>query len=142
MSTLGELSAAALARESSQTAIEFEKRWITWGEMRHVAERLNALIDASGAPAGAPVALIARNRPSAVATLLGLIAKGCTVRMIYPFQSPAAIARNVERLKPAVVVAAAGEFSDEMRATLRTHGIAAIAISDMDATAVPGLERS
>jgi long-chain acyl-CoA synthetase len=141
VSTLEELSIRALARESSRPAIEFEKRWVTWGEMRHVAERMASFLDASGVPPRAPVALIARNRPSAVAALLGLIARGCTIRMIYPFQSPAGMARDVERLKPSAVVGAAEEFTDEVHSVLRTHGIAAIAISDMDATSVPGLER-
>jgi long-chain acyl-CoA synthetase len=141
MNTLEELSKAALAREASQPSIEFERRWFTWGEIRHVAERIGALIDASGAPERSPVALIARNRPSAVAALLGLIARSSTIRMIYPFQSPASMARSVERLKPAAVVGAPEEFTAELRAMLRTQGIAAIAITEMDATSVPGLER-
>jgi long-chain acyl-CoA synthetase len=141
MTTLEELSARALAREASQPSIEFEKRWITWGEMRHVAECISAFIDASGAPPRAPVALVARNRPSVIAALLGLIARGSTIRMIHPFQSSAAMARDVERLKPAAIVGTAEEFTDEMRSVLRTQGIAAIAVSDMDAASVPGLER-
>jgi long-chain acyl-CoA synthetase len=141
MSTLEELSKAALAREASQPSIEFERRWFSWGEIRHVAERMGTLIDASGAPERSPVAVIARNRPSAVAALLGLIARGSTIRMIYPFQSPAAMARSVENLKPAAIVGAPEEFTAEMGSMLRAHGIAAIAISEMDATSVPGLER-
>ena len=142
MSRLEELSLRALAREASQPCIDFEKRWITWGEMRHVAERLGAALDAGGVSARAPVALIARNRPSAVAALLGLIARGCTIRMVYAFQSPAAMARDIERLKPAAVVGAAEEFTDEVLSVLRMNGIAAIALADMDATSIPGLERS
>ncbi len=137
---LEELSKAALAREASRPSIEFERRWISWGEMRHVADRMGTLIDASGAPERSPVAVIARNRPSAVAALLGLIARGATIRMIYPFQSAAAMARSVERLKPAAIVGAPEEFTDELRTMLRTHGIAAVAITDMDASPVAGLE--
>lgn len=51
------------------------------------------------------------------------------------------MARDVERLDPAAVVGAAGEFTDEMRAVLRKQGIAAIALSDMDAAPVPGFEK-
>jgi acyl-coenzyme A synthetase/AMP-(fatty) acid ligase len=140
MSTLEDLAARALAREAAQPSIDFEGRWVTWGEMRHVAERVGSLLDASGAPRGAPVALVARNRPSSVAALLGLIARGHTIRMVHPFQSPAAMARDVERLKPATLVGTAAEFTDEIRSVLRKHGIAAVAISDMDVTPVPGLE--
>ena len=142
MIALDELSARALARDASLPAIEFEGHWFDWGSMRRVADRLGGLIDASGAGAGAAVAFVARSRPSALAALLGLIAKSHTIRMIYPFQSAAGIGRDVERLKPAVIVAAAEDFSDALVELLRTLGIAAIAIREMDALAIPGLERS
>src|SRR6266702_5600246 len=138
--TLSSLVSRALTREPARPAIEFEQRWFTWGEMRQVADRIGALVESSGAPACAPVAFIPRNRPSAVATLLGLIAKNYTVRMIYAFQSGPAIARDIARLEPAVVIAAPGEFSEEVLGILRDQGIAGIAIDDMDANAVPGLE--
>jgi len=51
------------------------------------------------------------------------------------------MARDVERLKPSALVGAAQEFTDDVRSVLRKHGIAAVAISDMDATSVPGFER-
>ena len=142
MIALDHLSARALARDASLPAIEFEGHWFDWGSMRQVADRLGSLIDASGAGAGAPVAFVARTRPSALAALLGLIAKKHTIRMIYPFQSAAGIGRDVERLKPAVIVAAAEDFSDTLVELLRTLGIAAIAIREMDALAIPGLERA
>jgi acyl-coenzyme A synthetase/AMP-(fatty) acid ligase len=136
------LTARALLREENRPAIEFEHRWFNWGQIRHVADRVGALIAASGAPQGAPVALVARNRPCAVAALLGLLAKGHTIRMIYAFQSPAAIARDVHRLQPAAVVAGASEFSDELRAVLHERGIAGIALEEMDARSVSGFEQA
>lgn len=141
-SGLEQLCAQALARPAAQPAIEFEKRWIVWGDVRHVAERIDALIDASGSPASGPVAFVPRNRPSAVAALLGLLARSSHVRMIYAFQSQTAIARDIERLKPAIVVAAVEDFSEEVRAVLAAQGIAAIALSEMDAAAVPGFEQA
>jgi len=139
--TLEELTQRALAREASQPVIDFEGRWFTWGEMRHVAERLGVFLDASGAGARAPVALVARNLPCSVAALLGLIARGHTIRMVHPFQSPAAMARDVERLRPAVLVAPAADFTDEVCAVLRARGTAGVAISEMDSVAVPGFEK-
>jgi acyl-CoA synthetase (AMP-forming)/AMP-acid ligase II len=109
--------------------------------MRQVADRLRRLIDASGVEPQGAVALIPRNRPSAIAALLGLISQGRTVRMIYAFQSGAAIARDVQRLKPAVCVAATEDFSEDVLAALREQGSAAIALEEMDAQAAPGLER-
>lgn len=140
-STLEELTQRALAREASVPAIDFEGRWFTWGEIRHVADRVGSVLDGSGVMARAPVALVARNRPCTVAALLGLISRGHTIRMVHPFQSSAAMARDVERLKPAALVGAAGEFTDDMRSVLLREGVAGIAISDTDASAVSGLEK-
>ena len=104
MTGLAELCAQALGREAAQPAIEFEGRWLNWGDMRRVADRLQALIDACGAGPSAAVAFAPRNRPSAVAALIGLVAASRTIKMIYAFQSGAGIARDIERLEPAIVV--------------------------------------
>lgn len=140
--SLQTMSIQALQRPSAQPAIEFQGEWRNWGEMRGVAERVAALIDASGTAPDAPIAFVARNRPSAVAALLGLIARGRTVRMLYAFQAGVALARDVERMGPAVLVAAREDFSDQLLAVLRTNGTAAIALSEMDAAALPGLGSS
>ncbi|HET8882096.1 MAG TPA: fatty acid--CoA ligase family protein [Solimonas sp.] len=134
------LCTQALARPATQHALEFERRWYTWGELRHVGERLDALLADAGAPRG-PIAFVPRNRPSAIAALLALLARGEHVRMIYAFQSPAAIARDLSRLRPTAVIAAAGDFTDEVLAALRETGAVGIALREMDATAVANFER-
>jgi long-chain acyl-CoA synthetase len=142
ITSLETLCAQALVRSPAQPVIEFQGEWRTWGEVRRVAERLAALIDASGAQPQAPIALVARNRPSAIAALLGLIARGRTICMLYAYQAGAALARDAERIRPAVLVAAREDFSDELISVLREQGTAAIALSEMDASALPGLEQS
>ncbi|MET0285803.1 MAG: fatty acid--CoA ligase family protein [Polyangiales bacterium] len=134
--TLQEMARAAFERDPALEVVEFEHRWYTWGELRQVADRLRTLIDESGA--GASVAFAPRNCPSALAALLGLIAEGRTIKMVYVWQSGAGIARDLERLKPSVFVAAPQELSSEVRETARSLGIALIALTDMDAAFVPG----
>ena len=142
MKALEQLCAAALARDSDRQAVEFEGHWYDWGQMRHVAERVHALLEGSGAGPNAPVIFVPRNRPSALATLLALMAQGRTIRMIYAFQSPLGIARDIARLQSPLVIAAEQDFSPEVKETLRAHGIAGIAIEDMDAHAVADFERA
>jgi long-chain acyl-CoA synthetase len=142
MSRLEDLSAQALLRAPAQPAIEFHGRWFNWGEMRQVAERVAALVEASGADPCAAVALMPRTRPSPMAAMLGLISQGRTIQMVYVYQKPAGIIRDIDRLKPAVLVAAAEDFSDEIRAALLQRRIAAVALTEMDAVAIPGLELS
>jgi acyl-coenzyme A synthetase/AMP-(fatty) acid ligase len=139
---LEDLTAQALARDPGQPSIEFQGHWFTWGDIRKVADTIGALIDASGAAPDAPVAFIPRNRPSAIAALLGLIAEGRTVCMIYAFQSPAGIARDIAKLKPAIVIADAEDFSVEVLAAVKAEGAAAFALGETDASAVSGFEKS
>src|SRR5690349_2748833 len=131
MIDLQQLTERALARDASRQAIEFERRWHTWGELRRLADQLSELLDASAADALAPVAFVPRNRPSAIAALLGLIAKGRSVRMLYAFQSAAALARDVERLPPAVIVADQEDCSPVLLSMLRAKGVAAISLAGM-----------
>ena len=140
--TLDALAQRALRRAPTEPALEYERRIYHWAEMQQVALPLTAALTASGAGAQQPVALIARNRPSAVAALLGLIAARRSVQMVYAFQTPHAIAQNIARLEPAAVVAEASELRDEVLDMLRSQGIAAIVLSDMDAAPLAGFERS
>ena len=141
MSTLEEMGIRALARGPAQ-AVEYDGRWISWEEMQQVADELNNLIDASGADPRAPVALVPRNRPSALAALLGLIARARHIRMVHVYQSASGLVRDIGRLRPAVVVAAAEDLSAEVRSVLQSSGIAGIALTEMGAAPVPGCEHS
>jgi long-chain acyl-CoA synthetase len=142
MNSLQALGLEALARDDDQPAIQFEGRWRTWGDVRRVAESVRRLVESSGAQPRAPVLFIVRNVPAALAALLGLIVAGRTIRMLYSFQSPAAIATDLSRLKPGIVVAAEQDYSAEIRAAIREQGAAAIALYEMETSMLPGLDRS
>lgn len=140
MRPLDDWCAAALGRPPGQPAIEFEGQWTTWGTLRNIAARLDALIEASGAPAGARIAFVPRNHPSAIAALLGLLQKRRRVRMLYAFQSPTALAKEVAKLSPAVLVVDAHDASQALLEVLRQQGIAGIALTADSATTLPGVE--
>lgn len=140
--TLNELSSSILNSPADDPALEFEKRWFTWGELANIADQVTDLITESGAAGSAKIALVAKNRPSAIAAYLGLIAKSFSFRMVYPFQSSAAMSLELAEIKPAVVIAAAESFDDELISTLKSLGIATIALSELSAGFVPGLEHS
>ncbi len=139
---LGQLSTAVLNKPAQTPAIEFGGRWFTWGEMQRVAHVVTELIQASGAAPNAKLVLVARNRPSAIAAYLGLLERQHSFRLVYPFQSAPAMAREIDAIRPAVVLAAADTFSEEIHSLLARRGIAGIGLGESDATAVPGLQRS
>ena len=140
--TLDRNCRAALDRDPAKRAIEYRDHWYDWSWMRGTADRLEALLAAAGADPRAPIGFVPRNRPSAAAALLGLIANARTIRMIYAFQSAQGVARDVGRLKLAAVVAAAEDLSDPVLEVARAQGIAVIAIAEDGVTALPGLARS
>jgi acyl-coenzyme A synthetase/AMP-(fatty) acid ligase len=139
---LAQLAERTLASDPHGEALDYEGRWRLWGELRHVADRVSALIEAAGVGGGAPIAFAPRNRPSAVAAELGLIARGHPIQMIYAFQSQAGLARDIEKLSPALVVLMQEDVGEAVLAALQACGGAAIALADADAAAVPGFETS
>lgn len=141
MSTLQDITAEALSRPESEKALEYERQWCTWGDLRRIADEVTALIEGAGAPRQGPIALIARNRPSSVGALMGLILRGRPIRMVYPFQSPASLGRNLDRLKPAVVLVMAEDDGEALRAILREREIAGIVLDRLTVRPMPGCER-
>ena len=138
MTLLADLCARTLAIDSALPAIEFAGVWHDWGVVQALAQRVRALLADSGIGADTAVSFVPRNRPSALAALIGTLADGRTVRMIYAFQSPAAIAAAIERLESSIVIMALGDFTPEVRAVMTAKGMAGIALSDMAAHALPG----
>ena len=151
MKTLQQLSAEALAREADQPAVNFEGAWYSWGQLREVADQVCDLLEQSGAGIDTTVTFVPRNRPSALASLMAFLSQGRSVRMLYPFQTAASLARQIEQQqtntqqpnhdRPAAVIAAARDFSDEVVAVLREQGIVGISLSEMKAELVTGCER-
>jgi acyl-coenzyme A synthetase/AMP-(fatty) acid ligase len=142
MATVREMAESALGRDPAVPLIEFEHQWTTIGQMRAIADAMNAAIDESGCDPRAPIALIPRNRPAPLAAMLGLAMRERHVRMIHPYQSPSGLARDVARLRPAVVVALAQDFTAEVLGVLRERGTAGIALDGLEVRTAPGCERS
>ncbi len=142
MKTLQQLSAEALQRDPQRPVVEFDGQWYTVGQLQQVAEKVGSLLSESGVAPQSGVTFVPRNRPSALAALLQLLSGGRNIRMLYAFQSAASLARQIGEQQPAVVIAAERDFSPEVIASLQEHGIAGIALSEMDATLVSGCEHS
>jgi acyl-coenzyme A synthetase/AMP-(fatty) acid ligase len=131
---------AALARDPARPAIEFQGQWVSWGQLRRLASQLDALVAQSGLDPRSPIVFVPHNRPSAAAALVAMSRRARSVSMVYAFQSPEAIARDLERLAPALVVASAEVFTPAVRAPLAARGAAAIALHELDASLLAGLE--
>jgi len=140
MKTLEQHCYAALQRNPDLPAIEFEGQWYTWGNIQNFAGELAQALEELNIPPGASVMFMPRNRPSALATLVELLRQGQHIQMQYAFQAPKAVANQLEKNRPAVLIADRQDFSETVVAGMREFGVAGIVLDGNSATILPGLE--
>src|SRR6476661_4292689 len=135
--------AAALAGYGDGQCIEYEGRWYSGDDVMAYADALASLLRDAGVSDDAPVGLVVRNRLPHAAAIIGFIAAGRAISMIYSFQSPAALGRDIEKLALPAIVADEQDWSDEVIEAAGRAGSAGVAISMRPpiVAAVPRLER-
>lgn len=138
-----ETFAAGLASYGEKPCIEFEGRWYSGDDITAYADVINALLRDAGVSDGAPVGLVVRNRLPHATAIVGFLAAGRPVSMIYSFQSPEAIGRDIEKLNLSAIVADRDDWTDPVITAAKRAGSAGVAISLTEPTvaAVDGLER-
>jgi long-chain acyl-CoA synthetase len=87
--------------------------------------------------------LVVRNRLQHSAAIVGFLAAGRPVSMIYSFQSPEAIGRDIEKLELSAIVADREDWTEPVIQAAKRTGSAgvAIALTTPTVAAVQGLER-
>lgn len=135
--------AAGLASYGDRQCIQFEGRWYSGDEIAAYGAAIADVLRSGGVADGAPVGLVVRNRVQHAAAIIGFLAVGRTVSMIYSFQSPESIGRDIEKLELSAVVADREDWTDEVVAACRRAGSAGVAISLTEPTVVSvrGLEQ-
>ena len=96
---------ANLRDHAAHRGIEFEGRWITWGQVARYGEAVVALLDAAGCPPSAKVGIIIRNRLAHAAAVVGLLAHRRSISFVYPFLPAGTILENIEQLGAAAILA-------------------------------------
>ncbi|MDT7794777.1 MAG: long-chain acyl-CoA synthetase, partial [Mycobacterium sp.] len=138
-----ETFAAGLASYVDRPCIEFEGRWYSGNDITAYADAIASALRDGGVADGAPVGLVVRNRLQHAAAIIGFLAAGRPVSMIYSFQSPESIGRDIEKLELSAVIADREDWTDEVITAANRAGSAGVAISLTTPTvaAVDGLER-
>src|SRR6185369_4292515 len=106
------------------------------------ADAIASVLQDAGVADGAPVGLVVRNRLPHAAAIIGFLATGRPVSMIYSFQAPEAIARDIDKLELAAIVAPE-DWTGEVVVAAKRAGSAGVAISLSPPTIAPvdGLAR-
>jgi len=138
-----ETFAAGLASYGAGPCIEFEGRWYSGREVAAYGAAIEDAMRDAGVSNKAPVGLVVRNRLPHAAAIIGFLAAGRPVSMIYSFQSPEAIGRDIEKLKLSAIVAEHEDWTEPVIHAAKRTGSAGVAISMQPplVSAVGGLER-
>jgi acyl-coenzyme A synthetase/AMP-(fatty) acid ligase len=135
--------AAGLGGYGDGQCISFEGRWYSGDDVTDYANGIAEVLRDAGVADHAPVGLVVRNRLPHAAAIMGFIAAGRTVSMIYSFQSAEAIGRDIEKLNLSAIVADDEDWTDEVIAAAKRAGSAGVALSMRapTVTAIASLER-
>jgi long-chain acyl-CoA synthetase len=135
--------AAGLASYGEKPCIEFDGRWYSGDDISEYADAIADALHDAGVADSAPVGLVVRNRLPHAAAIIGFLAAGRPVSMIYSFQSPEAIGRDVEKLEMSAIVADREDWTPPVIDAAKRTGSAGVAISLTTPTVsvVEGLER-
>lgn len=138
-----EAFAAGLASYGERQCIEFEGRWYSGDDITKYADGLATVLRGAGVADDAPVGLVVRNRLQHAAAIIGFLAAGRPVSMIYSFQSPESIGRDIEKLELTAIIADREDWTEPVIQAARRTGSAGVAITLTTPTveAVDGLER-
>ena len=133
---------ATLRDHADDRAIEFDGRWISWGEVARYGDAVVARLDAAGCPPSAKVGIIVRNRLTHAAAVVGLLAHRRSVSFVYPFLPAAAVSENIEALGAAAILADTQDWPT-FHAAAAQAGVAGIELGDIDGepALVAGLDR-
>jgi len=96
---------ANLRDHSADRAIEFDGRWITWGDVARYGDQVVTLLDAAGCPPSAKVGIIMRNRLAHAAAVIGLLAHRRSISFVYPFLPAGTILESIEQLGAGAILA-------------------------------------
>lgn len=87
------------------TAAIYEGRDFTWRDFAILAERIGSILGSAGTAPDLPIAVVVRSRPWCLASVFAVLAQGRCAVLVTPVQADATLAEEIERMRPAVLVA-------------------------------------
>lgn len=87
-------------------AVEYDRQWLSWAQLREFAEQISSLIDTHQPEIG----ILLRNRPAHVAALLGVLRCGATAVVINPGRGDQRVKADVDQLALPVIIGAPADL--------------------------------
>jgi long-chain acyl-CoA synthetase len=110
--------------DASANALEFEHRWITWGQLAETIDRINGILDAAGIGRDAGVGMLLRNRPAHYAAILAMLISERCIVTINPMQPLDKVKEDLAKLRTPAVIADAADWQQPGLASWSTRSAA------------------
>ena len=117
--------AAVLDIAPDASAIEYDARWFTYGQVGALAGRIASLVDGRG-----QIGMLLRNRPAHVAAFLGVLLAGGSVVVINPSRGDERTKDDITALELPVII---GSADDLAKLVGQGSGSAVLSISTLGA---------
>ncbi|WP_133169345.1 class I adenylate-forming enzyme family protein [Rhodococcus opacus] len=97
-----------MALDHGAQVVEYEGRWLTWGQIDLVSEAVaNAAKDL---PANSAIVVITKNHPATVASILSLLSQRRACATVNGMHPDAAVIEEIEKIQPAIVIAGESDW--------------------------------
>ncbi|WP_055480046.1 class I adenylate-forming enzyme family protein [Sphaerimonospora mesophila] len=124
---------AVLEVDPAVHALELNGQWCTWGDLAAGAGALGSRLREIGAPEGAKVGIVMRNRPGVIGAVVGALTARYSIVSLSPVQPPAALAREVGALGLVAVVADEDDWrAGELLAAAWSAGVLGLSVATYD----------
>jgi acyl-coenzyme A synthetase/AMP-(fatty) acid ligase len=116
---------------AGEQAIEFEGRWLTWGDVGKLADQLGPILDEQRVDSDAAMAVVMRQRPALLAAELSALHAGRTALLMSPLVSDRMLAEDIMTTRPAVIVAHPRDWErPELTAAVAEAGALGVEVDD------------
>lgn len=123
MADLSSIVRNVLTIDPSAPALEFEKKWHTWGELTAIIDAVEAQLKASAIGPGARIGEILRNTPQMAAVIVGTIINDRCVVTLNPALPDNKLVHDIHSLKTPVIIAQSADWErPEIREAARQTG--------------------
>ena len=120
--------AARLAGYGPRPCIESEHTWYTGDDIQRYVTLVEDALNRAGVSSAEPVGLVVRNRVAHAAVILGFVAAGRPVSMIYSYQSEHGVAQDIQTLRLPAVIADPTDWSGPATSAAQAIGSATLAL--------------
>lgn len=119
---------AGLNSYGAAPCIEFERTWYSGNDITGYIAAVDDQLARAGVAPGDPVGVVVRNRVPHAAVILGFVAAGRPVAMIYSYQSAESIARDITSLRLPAILADQQDWTAAARDAVTHVGSAGIGL--------------